>query len=76
MDKAKALQKVTIRKERALLFTALDIDEVNAVAVGDKAALQAIVEKKRALRDATNHPALLQAASPDELKKITIEDLI
>ena len=68
MDKAKAIKQDMVRAERQPKLEALDVAYMRAIEMGDVAAQETIAAKKQALRDATVDPAILNAATPEELK--------
>lgn len=70
MDKARDIKRNMIRAERADKFTALDVAFMVAVESGDKAAQAQISNKKKALRDCTQDPAIEAAQTPEELKAV------
>jgi hypothetical protein len=76
MTKALEIKKDMVRRERAPLLAALDIEMMKALESGDEAKKTEIAEKKQALRDATDDPVLTQATTPDELKAATPQALI
>jgi hypothetical protein len=76
MDKAREIKKDMVRAERAPKLEALDVEFMRAVEVGDAAAQATIAAKKQALRDATDDPVIINAATPEELKEATPAALI
>jgi len=76
MDKAKEIQKNKLRAERAPLLAQLDVEFMRAMESGDAAVLEKISEKKQLLRDVTKHKAILDASSVDELKLVSLDDLL
>ena len=68
MTKARDIAKDMVRAERNPLLAALDIEMIRAIEAGDAAKQADIAARKQALRDATKHPALLAAETPEELK--------
>lgn len=74
MDKAKEIHKNILRSERAPLLQELDVKFQRALE--DGADTTDIVDKKKALRDVTKHPDLLNAATIEVLKSLTLDKLI
>lgn len=68
MVKAVEIHKDRLRKVRAPLLAQLDVDYLLADEADDKAAKQAIVAQKQALRDLTDDPIIAAATTPEELK--------
>lgn len=68
MDFARNIWRDKIRQARAGEFDALDAEFMKALETG--ADTSAIVAKKRALRDATAHPDIDAASTPEELKAV------
>ena len=68
MTKARDIAKDMVRAERAPLLAQLDVEMIRAIEAGDAAKQAEIAAKKQALRDATKHPELLAAQTPEELK--------
>lgn len=62
-----------LRKERAPILAAKDIESIKALEAGDVATLDAIAVEKQRLRDITLLPAIDAAKTPDELKAIGLE---
>ena len=69
MQKAVEIKKDMIRAERAPLLAALDVEMMRAIESGDSEKQAEIAARKQALRDATKDPAILNAATPEELKE-------
>ena len=76
LDKAKQIWADKLRLERKPLFEKNDIALMDAVTSGDTAAKQAAIEMRDALRDLPEHPDIENAATPDELKALTIDVLL
>ena len=76
MDKAKEIKKDLIRRDRTDELTKLDVEFLRAVEAGDTQKQSEIAAKKQALRDATEHPALVNVQTPEELKALTLQDLV
>lgn len=70
MTKARDIKRDQIRAERAPLLAALDVQFMRAVETGDTAKQQEIAAEKQRLRDATSHPDIEAAQTPEELKAI------
>ena len=68
MEKAKAIKQDMVRAERQPKLEALDVAYMRAIEMGDTEKQAEIAAKKQALRDATQDPAILNAATPEELK--------
>lgn len=76
MDKAREIKKDMIRAERAPELSKLDVEYIRASEAQDTAKMSEIAAKKQALRDATVAPALVNAQTPDELKAISLSNLL
>ncbi len=76
MDKARVITRNQLRAERTPLFSALDIEYQRADERGDEKGKAFISEQKQVLRDITQHAAIDEAKTPEELKVIRIENLI
>ena len=72
---AKEIIKKPIRKRREKLFAPLDAQYMRALEDGDVEKQKEAIEKKKKLRDITNHPLIENAQTLEELSKINIEDL-
>ena len=70
MDKAREIKRDQIRAERDPILAALDVEFMRAVEQGDTAKQAEVSAKKQALRDATKHPAIDAAQTPEELKQV------
>ena len=68
MQKAKEIKKYLVRAERKPLLDALDVEMLRAIESNNLSKQAEIAAKKQALRDATADPALINAATPEELK--------
>lgn len=73
MAQAREIQKDRIRAERAPLLAALDVAYQRADEAGDAQAKADIAAQKDALRDATDSPLLEAAATPADLKAVTLD---
>lgn len=74
MDKAVEIQKDNLRQERNPLFEALDVDTMKALESG--ADVSGIAAQKQRLRDITDDPRIAVAATPEELKVLTLDELL
>lgn len=70
MPRAREIHKDRIRAMREPLLEALDVEFMRAVEAGDDAKKAEVAAKKQALRDATAHPGIEAAATPEELKAV------
>lgn len=70
MTKAREIKKNMIREERELLFVKLDTDFMKALENADTAEQTSIADKKQALRDATDDPAIEAATTAEELSAV------
>lgn len=71
MPKARELTRERLRRERAPLLAALDVEAIRAVEAKDEARLAEVAAEKQRLRDITALPAIDAATTPEELKAIT-----
>lgn len=71
--KAAEIHKDRLRRDRAPLLAALDVEYQRADETGDAKKKEEIVARKQKLRDITADPRLTSAVTPDDLKKITVE---
>ena len=76
MEKAKEIKKDLLRRDRVEEFAKLDVEFMRAMEMGDTEKQAEISAKKQALRDATKHASLLNAETPEELKSLTLQDLV
>lgn len=74
LDQAKEIKREEIRREREPELQRLDVEYFKAMEQGED--VKPIVDQKRKLRDATQHDAITNAKTADELAKITLDDLI
>ena len=74
MDAAKEIHKDVLRAERAPLLAALDVDLMKALELGESTA--AVAASKNALRGVTADPRIEAAATPEELKALSIAVLV
>jgi hypothetical protein len=75
MGKARDIHRNSLRRLREAEFAKLDVDSIRAQEKGDKAELAKVAERKQKLRDAPAHPLIEAAATPEELKAITLEQV-
>lgn len=75
MAKARDIHRDNLRAERGPKLDALDVDYMKALEDADTAAQQAIVSVKQVLRDVTADARIDGAATPDELKALTLDVL-
>lgn len=75
MAKARDIHRDRLRLERGPLLEALDVEVLRAVETDDRAKIADIAAQKKALRDATEDPAIEAARTPEELKAIALPDL-
>lgn len=74
MDKARDIQKDVIRADRAPMLDALDVETMKALESG--ADVSGIAAQKQTLRDITADPRIAAAATPEELKALTLDALL
>ena len=75
MAAARDIHRDNLRAERGPLLDALDVDYMKALEDSDTAAQQAIVGVKQVLRDVTVDARIDAAATPDELRALTLDVL-
>jgi len=73
MAAARDIHRDNLRVERKPLLDALDVDYMKALEQSGNTI--AIAEQKQALRDVTDDPRIEAAATPDELKALTLDVL-
>lgn len=76
MEKAVEIHKDALRKVRAPLLQALDIEMMAAWAKGDTKTWLEVEAKKQALRDVTDDPRIAEALTPEDLKAASPEVLL
>jgi len=76
MKLARDIHRETIRSERNAKFEKLDADWFRAAETNDTDAQAAIASQKQALRDVTGDDRIDAAATPDELKALTLTVLL
>jgi hypothetical protein len=74
MTAARDIHRDSLRAERKLLLETLDVEYMKALEQGGDTA--AIAARKQILRDVTADPRIEAAATPDELKALTLDALI
>lgn len=74
MTAAKEIQRDRLRRERAPLLAALDIEVTRALVSGDQAKVAEVEAERQRLRDVTALPAIDAAQTPDDLKAIRAQD--
>lgn len=70
MEAARGIHRDRLRAERAPELAALDVAYVRALEGGKQSEVDAVVDRKRALRDAPANPAIDAAETPEELAAI------
>lgn len=73
MAAARDIHRENLRQARKPLLDALDVDYMKALEQGGDTA--AIAAQKQVLRDVTADPRIEAAATPDELKALTLDVL-
>lgn len=68
MQKALTIKQNMVRAEREEKFKQLDVEFMLALEKGDTKKQKEIATKKQLLRDAPNHPSIINATTPEELK--------
>ena len=76
MVKARDIHRDNLRAERGPKLDALDTAWFRAAETGDTEAQAQIAADKQALRDVTADPRIEAAATPENLKTLTLEFLI
>jgi len=76
MPKAREIKRNQLRAERAHMLSALDVEYQQADERQSTTAKEDIAQRKQALRDVTKHAAIDAAATPDDLKSLSIERLL
>lgn len=76
MTKAREIKRDIFRKERAPILADLDVQYMRAIEAGNTPLQQEIAQKKQALRDVTQDPAIESAVTPEELKAFVPEALL
>jgi hypothetical protein len=73
MAKARNIWRDKLRAEREPLFDGLDHEQRLADEAGDAALVADIIRRKKLLRDAPQDPRIDSAATPDELRRVTLQ---
>lgn len=73
MPKARELHREILRRARAPMLEALDVEYLRAQETGDPAKVAAVALRKQTLRDVTKLPAIEAAQTVEELKRIVME---
>jgi hypothetical protein len=76
LDKAKAIHRDGLRARRSLLFPALDVAWMKAIAAEDKVTAANIEQQRQKLRDVTENSRVAMAQSIEELKILSIGNLL
>lgn len=76
MPKAREIKKNLIRPERNARLVVLDAEFMKALEDGDIARQNQIKAQKNKLRNAPDSPKIAAARTPDELKALTLDDLL
>lgn len=69
ITKAKEIAKEVLRTERQPILQKLDVDYQRSLETANTELQTSIVEKKQELRDITKHSTIVNAKTPDGLKK-------
>ena len=75
LDKAKEIKKETLRRERKVELEKLDVEFMQALERGQSNKQAELAQKKQKLRDVTTHTKLVNCASVEELKVLTLAEL-
>ena len=75
MDKAREIKRNQLRVDRAPHLSVLDIEYQKADERGDEKGKASVSLQKQVLRDITQHVAIDDASTPEELVKITLSSL-
>lgn len=70
MNKARLIAQDMIREERVKAFEVLDIEYMRASESQDTEKMSEIVAKKQVLRELPASPAIQEAKTPEELKRL------
>lgn len=74
MEKARDIHRDNLRRDRAPLLEALDVQFMRALEQGNPTA--GIAAQKQRLRDITSDPRIDAAATPDALAAVTLDVLV
>jgi hypothetical protein len=75
MGKAREIHKQRLRIARKPILEALDVEYMRADEDGDTDKKKAIAARKKALRDATSSPDVMNASTPQELAAAVPDEL-
>ncbi len=75
MVRARDCHRGNLRRQRGPLLQALDVEALRGVEKMDSKVVADVAARKQKLRDAPAHPDIEAAATPDELKALTIDVL-
>jgi hypothetical protein len=70
MTKAREIQRQRMRRARAPLLAALDVEFIRADEAEDEVGKADVIARKAALRDVTADPAIEAARTPEALKAV------
>ncbi|MBO6893593.1 MAG: hypothetical protein JJ866_16750 [Roseibium sp.] len=73
---ARKIKREQLRQERNPILAGLDVDWMRASEQAEQGAMTVIAALKQRYRDATNHAAIEEAVTADELASITLESLV
>lgn len=76
MSTAREIHKDALRLERKPLLEALDVEWLLAAETSDTNAQATVVTQKQALRAVTDDARIAAAATPSELKALTLDALL
>lgn len=72
MAKARNIWRDKLRAEREPILKRLDVEYQRADEAGNATLKADIAQRKQALRDAPQDPRIDSAATPDELRRVTL----
>lgn len=72
MERCREITRDRLRRERAPLLAAKDIESIKALEAGDVTSLDEIAVEKQRLRDITALPSIDAAMTPEELKAVSV----
>ena len=76
MPKARDIHREILRQKRAASLETLDVEYQRADEAGDQQKKRDIAAQKQKLRDVTSHPRIEAAATVDDLKALTLDELL
>lgn len=76
ISKARNIKREELRAERKPILEALDIEYMRASEAQDIKKMNEITAKKQALRDCTKHPSIESASTTEDLKAISLVNLV